>query len=144
MYLNGTPRVRIARALGLDRETVSRYIRACYAEVGDERRMTLARKLDGAVARWRRVQEQAWADHDADDERERRALEEALARLADGAKGSTKAKARAARYQSQRSRYLRVILDAEKEIARLEGLYESRADGGGEVVFRVVERREEQ
>ena len=53
-------------------------------------------------------------------------------------------KAGAVRYQSQRSRYLRIILDAEKEIARLEGLYESRADGGGEVVFRVVERREEQ
>ena len=69
MYLSGAPKSRIARALALDRETVSRYIRACYAEVADERRMTLARKLDGAVARWRRVQEQAWDDHDADDER---------------------------------------------------------------------------
>ena len=151
MHLSGAPKVRIARALALDRETVSRYIRACSAEVADERRMTLARKLDGAIARWRRVREQAWADHDADDERERRALEgaleDALARRAGDTKGSAKAKvkarARATRYRSQRSRYLRIILDAEKEIARLEGLYESWADGGGEVVFRVAKGRDE-
>jgi hypothetical protein len=53
----------------------------------------------------RLVEEQAWADHDADD-------------------------------GGQRSRYLRIILDVEREIARLEGLYEvALDDGGGEVVF---------
>ncbi len=36
----------------------------------------------------------------------------------------------------QRSRYLRVILEVEKAIARLEGLYDvAPDDGGGEVVF---------
>jgi hypothetical protein len=132
MHLSGIPKVRIARALALDRETVSRYIRACYAEVASERRMTLARKLDGAIARWRRVQEQAWADHDEDDQREMQALEYSL-----GRQGGARGKA-TMRYQSQRSRYLRVILDAEKEIARLEGLYEGWHGDGGEVVFHIV------
>lgn len=140
MYLSGMPKSRIARALALDRETVSRYIRVCYAEVAGERRVTMARKLDGAIARWRRVQEQAWANHDEDDRRERRALEYALAEGSGATKDSKGVGA--VRFQSQRSRYLRIILDAEKEIARLEGLYEGWRDAGcgGEVVFTVVKR----
>ena len=149
MYLSGAPKSRIARALALDRETVSRYIRACYAEVADERRMTLARKLDGAVARWRRVQEQAWDDHDADDEREGQVFAVALERASLGAReGSDGASRRAAahvsvRYRSQRSQYLRIILDAEREIARLEGLYEGALDDGEAVTFTISRRAEE-
>lgn len=40
-------------------------------------------------------------------------------------------------FQSQRSHYLRVILDAEREIARLMGLYESGWSYEGAVVFRI-------
>ena len=42
-----------------------------------------------------------------------------------------------ARYQSQRSQYLRVILEVEREIARLCGLYESGGSFDGAVVFRI-------
>lgn len=83
----------------------------------------MKRGLDGAVARMRRIQQQAWANHDADDKREREVLEKAEY---------------GARYTSQRSAYLRLALDTEKEIARLEGLYaEDPSDVQG-VLFRVV------
>lgn len=43
----------------------------------------------------------------------------------------------------QRSRYLRIILDVEKAIARLEGLYEVALDDGGENVNVFFVRRDE-
>lgn len=112
MYLQGVPKTRIAEVLGIERHTVARHLRAMYREVAEERKISRARKLDMAVARMRRVEVQAWDDHDA----------------ADGGK---------------RSQYLRIILDVEKEIARLEGLYEAGLDGEGisEVIFSV--RKEE-
>lgn len=157
MYLTGMPKSRIAVALALDRETVSRYIRKCYAEVADERRMTLARKLDEAIMRMRRVQVQAWADHDADEERECQALATAIERaqaVPEGSGGSDDsgrlgAKSRlrrgspsqvTIRFHSQRAQYLRVILDALKEIARLEGLYEVGRGVESEVVFSIGKR----
>ncbi len=42
-----------------------------------------------------------------------------------------------ARYQSQRSQYLRVILEVERDIARLCRLYESGGSFEGAVVFRL-------
>jgi hypothetical protein len=107
MYLRGVPKTRIAMALGIERHTVARHLRAMYREVAEERKSSNARKLDMAVARMRLVEVQAWADHDADD-------------------------------GGQRSRHLRLVLDVEREIARLEGLYEvALDDGGGEVVFTI-------
>ena len=47
------------------------------------------------------------------------------------------ASGRAVGYQSQRSQYLRVILDAEREIARLCGLYEAGVAVDGAVVFHI-------
>jgi hypothetical protein len=179
MHLRGVPKVRIATDVSLHRVTVAKIITSCYAEVASERKISPARKLDAAVARMRRIQEQAWDDHDADDERERQVLEMSLAQAqnqlpldasADGSdayrtqahvdgKSDSKpdrahsdasdAKSRhnsppagngssvSIRYQSQRSQYLRIILDAEKEIARLEGLYESllNIDVGVSVTF---------
>jgi hypothetical protein len=123
LYLRGWPYSRIGRELGLHRDTVSGIVEQCYAEVAGERKRKLSRKLDAAVERLRRVQRQAWADHDADDAREVRVLLE-------GAPG--------VRYQSQRAAYLKVIVDAEREISRLEGL--SGADAsemGGSVVLRI-------
>lgn len=152
-YLRGVAKAQIARAESLDRQTVTRIITACYAEIADERKRSNARKLDGAVGRMRRLQEQAWADHDADDERERQVLEMSLAAantandantegvspesarksgVSDRQKGANAANV-SIRYQSQRSQYLRIILDAEKEIARLEGLYEGMLDVDGAV-----------
>jgi hypothetical protein len=93
----------------------------------------------------RRLQEQAWDDHDADDEREQAVLALSLpdahaAHVAHAAQKDVKPSNVTVRYQSQRSQYLRVILDAEKEIARLEGLYESVLDIEGAVGFVVVKR----
>lgn len=129
LHLRGWSYVRIAGEVGLNRATVSKYVAACYREFGAERRAQLAAKLEGAVVRLRRVQEQAWSDHDADDERERYVLQRAEA---------------GTRYQSQKSAYLRLALDAEKEIARLEGLYAEEVADALAVVFRVerVERLE--
>jgi hypothetical protein len=146
LHLRGMSKVRIAAAVSLNRETVAKIIQRCYAEIAPERKVSPARKLDAAVARWRLVQEQAWADHDADDERERSvlALSLAQARQASDVQDVQDAKARhssqsnvSIRYQSQRSQYLRIILDAEKEIARLEGLYEGILDVDGGAVFRI-------
>ena len=107
MYLRGVPKTRIAEALGIERHTVARHLRAMYREVAEERKISNARKLDMAVARMRLVEVQACADHDADD-------------------------------GSQRSQYLRLILEVEKAIARLEGLYDvALDDGGGEVAFTI-------
>lgn len=105
--------------------------------LAEERKRSSARKLDGAVGRMRRLQEQAWADHDADDERERQVL--ALGQQpSDTHEG--KPSNVSIRFQSQRSQYLRIILDAEKEIARLEGLYEGMLDVDGAVGFVVIRR----
>ena len=155
MHLRGIPRTRIAVALGINRATVAKIINGYYAETATERKISAARKLDGAVQRMRRLQEQAWADHDADDEREQAVL--ALASSPDGENGSDGASepdgndpgmrkrgresngpSVTVRYQSQRSQYLRIILDAEKEIARLEGLYDSLLDVEGAVGFVVI------
>ena len=122
LHLRGLPRTRIAEQVGLNRQTVGRYIAACLREMGAEQREQREQMLASAVARMRRVQEQAWADHDADDEREVGVLRRAVP-------GS--------RYQSQRGQYLRVILDAEREIARLRGLYEAGLAVDGAVVFRL-------
>jgi hypothetical protein len=92
----------------------------------DEREQMVAE----AVERMRGVQRQAWADHDADEEREVVLMERALAGQLEGV-----------RVQSQRAQYLRVILEAEKEIARLQGLYGELGAGlgGGTFVMEVVE-----
>ena len=139
MHLRGIPKTRIAAEFSLARATVARVISACYAEVADEHKQQTARKLGEAVQRMRLVQEQAWNDHDADDERERQVLALSIAQAtpqAADASDDSDAKSRhnsapsavSIRYQSQRSQYLRIILDAEKEIARLEGLYEGLLD----------------
>lgn len=125
LHLRGMPRARIAEQVGLHRVTVGRYIAACLREqMGAEQRQKREQMLAAAVARMRAVQQQAWADHDADDERERAVLERV------GVPGGV------TRYQSQRAQYLRVVLDAEREIARLVGLYEVSVDEGV-VVFRI-------
>lgn len=122
LHLRGVPKTQIAREVDLHRDTVSKLINECYREFGPERRARLGRKLDAAVARIRAVQQRAWADHDADDERERAVLEAAVP---------------GTRYQSQRASYLRLALDAEKEIARLEGLYAEEATELTAVLFSV-------
>ena len=132
MHLRGVPKVRIAADVSLHRVTVAKIITACYAEVARDQKFAPARKLGEAVARMRRVQEQAWNDHDADDERERQVLALSMTQAADAEDTKDAKDARSSnvsiKYQSQRSQYLRIILDAEKEIARLEGLYESLLD----------------
>ena len=142
LHLRGLPKVRIAQAVNLDRGTVAKLITACYAEIADERRRDAKRKLDGAVQRMRLVQEQAWNDHDADDERERQVLALSIAQANQASDDDEPRKGRESsvsiRYQSQRSQYLRIILDAEKEIARLEGLYEGLLDVEGAAVFRIT------
>jgi hypothetical protein len=108
MHLRGIPKTQIAAAVGINRETVARIVRKCYAEIASDQKFSPARTLGEAVARMRLVQEQAWADHDADD--------------------------------GQRWRYLRIILDVEREIARLEGLYEVGMGVESEVVFSIRKR----
>lgn len=148
LHLRGVPKTRIAEELGIHRATVARIINSAYAEIADERKRSNARKLDGAIGRMRRIQEQAWDDHDADDERERQVLAMSLAQAQnqdgsdsdsdeDGKPKSGRESNVSIKYQSQRSQYLRIILDAEKEIARLEGVYESllNIDVGVSVTF---------
>lgn len=123
LHLRGYPKAAIAREVNLKRDTVADYIRQQYEEFGEERRAEAREKLEAAIARMRRIQQQAWVYADEDDERERAVLEAAKPGM---------------RYQSQRSQYLRVVLDAEKEIARLEGLYDALVDESGGVVFRIA------
>lgn len=151
LHLRGLPRTRIAEQVGLNRQTVGRYIAACLREMGAEQRPQREQMLAAAVARMRYVQQQAWADHDADDERERAVLALVLGSGEQPSSGNEHGEEREreragvggraspvmARYQSQRSHYLRVILDAEREIARLCGLYESGLAVDGAVVFRL-------
>lgn len=161
MHLRGVPKTRIAEALGVNRATVARYITRMYAEAASERKFSPAAKLDGAIQRMRRVQEQAWTDHDEDDAREQDVLNTCMARAThsddssddDGEEEAPKrgrgrgrglgqrqeggSSGASVRYQSQRSQYLRIILDAEKEIARLEGLYEGLLDVEGGAVFSI-------
>jgi hypothetical protein len=80
----------------------------------------LVERIEEAVARLRLVQAQAWADHDADEARERLVLGLVARGQADRA-----------RYQSQWAQYLRVVLEAEKEIARLDGLCEALGPARG-------------
>jgi hypothetical protein len=130
MHLRGVPKRRIAEAVGLNRETVARIIQQCYADIAPEQKVSPARKLREAVARMRLVEEQAWNDHDADDERERQVLALSIAQADTNTKETKEDRPSnvSIRYQSQRAQYLRIILDAEKEIARLEGLYEGLLD----------------
>lgn len=146
LHLRGLPRTRIAEQVGLNRQTVGRYIAACLREMGAEQREQRERMMASAVARMRRVQEQAWADHDADDERERSVLALVLGEESSGGGEQGEERVREhervggrvmARYQSQRSQYLRVVLEAEREIARLRGLYEAGLAVDGAVVFRL-------
>jgi hypothetical protein len=147
LHLRGLPRTRIAEQVGLNRQTVGRYIAVCLREMGAEQRQKRRQMLAAAVARMRRVQQQAWEDHDADDERERSVLALVLGEGSSsgseqgdghGERERERAGGRMmARYQSQRSQYLRVILDAEREIARLCGLYEAGLAVDAAVVFRI-------
>lgn len=129
LHLRGLAKRQIAVQVDLHRDTVAKLINECYREFGAERRARLKRKLESAVAHMQHIQAQAWADHDADDARECAVLEAAVP---------------GARYQSQRSQYLRLALDAEKEIARLEGLYADDVQETVGVLFRIerVERVE--
>jgi hypothetical protein len=97
LHLRGVSMRQIALRLTLNRKVVARLLGECEREFAAERRARLKRKLEGTIARMRHVQAQAWDDHDADDE--------------NGPE------------HSQKSLHLRLALDAEKEIARLEGLY---------------------
>jgi hypothetical protein len=111
LHLRGVSMRQIALRLTLNRKVVARLLGECEREFAAERRARLKRKLEGTIARMRHVQSQAWDDHDADDEREQASIKVSSEGASD------------VRFQSQRSQYLRVALDAEKEIARLEGLY---------------------
>ena len=145
LHMRGYPKVRIAAEVNLDRGTVSKIITAYYADIRDEGkslRRDARRELDEAIQRMRMVQQQAWDDHDADDEREQRVLALSIAQANQVSDDDEPRKGRESavsiRYQSQRSQYLRIILDAEKEIARLEGLYEGLLDVEGAAVFRIT------
>lgn len=142
MHLRGVPKTRIAEAVGINRETVATIITKCYREIAPEQKVSPARKLREAVARMRLVQEQAWNDHDADDDREQSVLALSAAQAQQSPDDDQPRKGKESsvsiRYQSQRSQYLRIILDAEKEIGRLEGLYEGLLDvEGAGAVFRI-------
>jgi hypothetical protein len=130
-HLRGESFSAISRALDLNARSVSRIVRACYQELGRDRKAVLAAALDESIERLRAVQRQAWSDHDEDDQRERAALASALdgrgdekgGRKGKGARPARSARGDGARFTSQRAQYLRVALDAEREIARLRGLY---------------------
>jgi hypothetical protein len=97
LHLRGRSQRQIALRLTLNRKVVARLLGECEREFAAERRARLKRKLENSIARMRHIQSQAWDDHDADDEN--------------------------GQEHSQKSLHLRLALDAEKEIARLEGLY---------------------
>jgi hypothetical protein len=135
LHLRGLSFTAIGKDVDRGRETVARVVRACYHELRQDREDALLAAQDEAIAHMRHVQQQAWADHDEDDRRER----EILAREGDAP----------VRYTSQRAAYLRVALDAEREIARLRGLYSLAApaqglDDSAQFIFRIerVERVE--
>lgn len=157
LHVRGVSRVRIAREVGVHRQTVGRWLATEYAALEREGKVKREQELTMAVARLRHIQQQAWEDHDADDERERVVLAPVIGE-GDGEREDREASAKKAkreerssegrgerdsagrgmaRYQSQRAQYLRVILDAEREIARLLGLYEKAGATEGTVVFRL-------
>ncbi|WIG57544.1 MAG: hypothetical protein OJF49_000288 [Ktedonobacterales bacterium] len=152
LHLRGATKRRIAEVVGVHRQTVGRWLAAGYAELEADRKARQKRLLVAAVARMRRVQEQAWDDHDADDAREQAVLDAALFGTAQRGRSAALSVAATSegnderggggvqgiRLQSQRAQYLRVVLDAEKEIARLEGLYEATGDEGAAVSFVVL------
>jgi hypothetical protein len=128
LWLRGESYAGIGRHLGVHRQTAAELVRQAYAEVRESGDLSGRQMVAEAVERMRTVQRQAWADHDADEEREVVLLERALA----GGLESVK-------IQSQRAQYLRVILEAEKEIARLQGLYDGYGgDVGGPFVMRLI------
>lgn len=116
LHLRGLSMRQIALRLDLNRKAVARLLGECERAFGAERRARLKRKLERAIAGLRHVQAQAWEDHDSDDAAEK----------------------------SEKSAHLRLALDAEREIARLEGLYASDTPDLVAVLFRVerVERTE--
>jgi len=139
LHLRCVPKSRIGQVVGLDRHTVGKIVAQGYREVGADRKEEQKRKLESAIVRMRRIAEQAWNDHDADDERERSVLALMLdAGMESDEEGNASKGRSMVRYQSQRSQYLRVMLDAEKEVARLEGLYEGLSEDVGAVVFKFV------
>lgn len=134
LHLRGATFPAIGEALGISRNTASGYIRAMYEDLAQDRHNSLNRPLNEAIERIRRVQAQAWADHDGDDERER----QVLATVAPEGQSPP-------RFLSQRAQYLRVILECEREIARLRGLNGALVmEDTPQVVFRIekIERVE--
>jgi hypothetical protein len=128
LWLRGESYAAIGRTLGVHRQTAAELVRQAYAEVRESADVSGRQMVAEAVERMRGVQRQAWADHDADEEREVALLERALAGQLEGV-----------RIQSQRAQYLKVILEAEKEIARLQGLYDGYGgDAGGPFVMRLI------
>lgn len=141
MHVRGENITAIAAKVELDRDTVRRLLQEHYRQISSDRKAESRRKLDLAVARLRRIQAQAWTDHDEDDAREQHVLRTFSAQDEDEDEGK-KPRRRAesggvARFQSQRAAYLRVILDAEREVARLEGLYDGVGDAQGAILVRI-------
>lgn len=58
-HLRGESFASIGRELDLNHETVAKIVRACYAEMGQARKETLARDLDASIERLRAIQRQA-------------------------------------------------------------------------------------
>jgi hypothetical protein len=107
-YLRGVSYTAIGVELDLNRGTVARIVRACYQQVRHERQGTLADALEESIARIRHMQQQAWENHDQEEE------------------------------ATQRATHLRLALDCEKEIARLRGLYGAVVpEVDATVVFRI-------
>ncbi len=136
LHLRGWSRAHIARETGLTARTVTRIVKRQYVDVGYNREATLEEKLTAAIERMRHVQRQAWADHDEDAEHERQVLAAmGVGAAPAGGDGAEKWEIGPVRYQSQRAQYLRVILDAEREIARLQGLYEGLLGAGATTTY---------
>ena len=129
LYLRGWSCKHIAAEVGINHVTARRIINQSYRDMGYDRKKTLEEKLAVAVERMRLVQRQAWIDHDQEVED---AEQIAPRRSRRGRKAATNSSEQPAdamppmvtRRGVQRALFLRIVMDAELEIARLEGLYE--------------------
>jgi len=149
LYCRGMRSGAIAAHIGVPARTVRRWLRLAQRRLAEEARERREGELRRAVECQRAVMFAAWEAYEREcaleqallDGRYDRVRRRAIRPAADGAAEAVREEYERPYRLNQGSRYLAVIVAAQREIARLEGLYElARAEGPRDISITITRR----
>jgi DNA-binding transcriptional regulator YiaG len=137
----GHTAAQIRAQLSISEKTLSRDLKVINDQLQQWAAEQQNRALATAIAQYQRVVDQAWADHAADAENERKWLAGEFAeqtQVADPVDGARVEKRTQQQFKSQKSDYLRVIVQATEKLCKLAGLERAEPVQNSMILMQIV------